>query len=184
MRWGRRRCGNHLFNPSSCVRVPCPCRAYRQFNSNNNNNNTDGTSMHAHWLNDLWLIVFFIIIVVVGLIEFIIRLETAIKVSFKNTQNTSGQVLKLNLEYKRWVTHRYNCISDLLTVTWVSWVRLKLNMEDLLCGLQRIQLHPCGKINEHRQPVSLPTSPSLSLSLSLCLPFTCVCVCGLSVPII
>lgn len=78
--------------------------------------------------------------------------------------------LKFNLEYKRWVSYRYNCISDLLTVsqngTWVSWVWLKPNMEDLLCGLQRIQLHPCGKINEHRQPVSLPTSPSLSRSRS------------------
>lgn len=92
--------------------------------------------------------------------------------------------LKLNLEYKRWVSHRYNCISDLLTVsqcgTWVSWVRLKLNMEDLLCGLQRIQLHPCGKINEHRQRVSLPTSLSLSFSLALTLPsFHCpgLCIC-------
>lgn len=85
--------------------------------------------------------------------------------------------LKLNLEYKRWVTHRYNCISDLLTVTWVSWVRLKFNMEDLLCGLQRIQLHPCGKINEHRQPVSLPTSPSLPLSLALTLHSFHLCVC-------
>lgn len=90
--------------------------------------------------------------------------------------------LKFNLEYKRLVSYRYNCISDLLTLsqngTWVSWVRLKPNMEDLLCGLQRIQLHPCGKINEHRQPVSLPTSPSLALTLPSFHsgPGLCVCV--------
>lgn len=48
-------------------------------------------------------------------------------------------------------------------------------MEDLLCGLQRIQLHPCGKINEHRQPVSLPTS--LSRSHFAFLSLVCVCVC-------